>query len=142
MILTRGKLAKQVNCNIETIRYYEKVGMLPTPTRGENGYRQYGNEHLKRLQFILRAKELGFSGDSIKNLMKITNNTSDFTRAQVKNLTEEHISDITQKIKDLQNLKKTLISLSNNCDGSNESAEHCPIINSIYDAAESTTSIS
>ncbi|NKB77004.1 MAG: MerR family transcriptional regulator [Gammaproteobacteria bacterium] len=135
-MLTRGKLAKKVGCNIETIRYYEKIGLLPIPNRGVNGYRQYDEEHLKRLRFILRAKELGFSGDAIKNLMKITNNIDDFTKAEVKNLTEAHISDISRRIDDLRKLKKTLISFSNHCDGSNESAEHCPIINSIYNSSE------
>ena len=131
-MLTRGKLAEKVGCNIETIRYYEKIGILPEPRRGENGYRQYGSEHLKRLQFIQRAKELGFNGEAIRNLMKITNNISQYTRAEVKQLTETHISDISQKIKDLKKLKKTLVSVSEHCDGSEESAESCPIIHSIY----------
>ena len=131
-MMTRGKLASEVGCNIETIRYYEKTGMLPEPARSANGYRQYSEEHLQRLRFIQRAKELGFSGDSIKNLMRITNNIADYTKAEVKELTDAHISDISNKIKDLQNLKKILVSLSDNCDGSQESAEQCPIINSIY----------
>ncbi len=84
------------------------------------------------MHFIQRAKELGFTGDTIRALMKITNNIGSATRAEVKNLTEEHIADITQKIKDLQALKKTLSEISEHCDGSDESAENCPIIHSIY----------
>ena len=133
-MITRGKLAKLVGCNLETIRYYEQIGLLPSPVRGDNGYRLYNDEHVRRLQFIQRAKQLGFSGDAIKNLMKITNDTASFTRAEVKSLTETHIADISRKIKDLQRLQTTLVSLSSDCDGANESAEHCPIINSIYDS--------
>ncbi len=132
-MLTRGKLAKHVGCNIETIRYYEKVGMLSEPDRGANGYRQYEELHIKQLQFIQRAKGLGFSSGSIKTLMEITHNIEARTRAEVKTLTDAHILEISQKIKDLQKLEKTLISLTDQCDGANKSAKHCPIINSMYE---------
>ena len=65
-MLTRGKLAAQTGCNIETIRYYEKVGIIPDPARTPAGYRVYNEEHINRLRFILRAKELGFSAERIR----------------------------------------------------------------------------
>ena len=131
-MFTRGKLAKEAECNSETIRYYENAGMLPEPERSENGYRKYTDEHLQRLKFIRRARELGFSIKSIKKLLLITEKSADHTRAEVKSLTQAHIDDISRKIADLEALKHTLIEISEPCDGAIESAEHCPIIDSMH----------
>ncbi len=131
MMFTRGKLAKETNCNIETIRYYENIGILPAPKRAENGYRLYDEEHLKLLRFIQRAKELGFDPSAIRSLIQFSSEASDYTRAEVKSLTQDHIAQITQKIRDLNKLKKTLVGMSENCDGAHESAADCPIINSM-----------
>lgn len=131
-MLTRGKLAKVVGCNIETIRYYENVGMLSHPDRAENGYRIYTDEHLEQLRFIQRSKELGFSNESVKGLLKITKDSSRYTRAEVKALTQNHIDDIESKIRDLITLNDKLKELAKHCDGANESAENCPIIHSLH----------
>ena len=129
--LTRGKLAARTGCNIETIRYYEKVGIIPEPERTPAGYRVYDDEHVKRLQFILRAKELGFSAERIRELLYLSDDASR-TRAEVKSLTEIHIKEVTQKIRDLNKLKKRLNGISSYCDGSNKSAKSCPILISIF----------
>ena len=131
VMLTRGKLAKKVGCNSETIRYYENVGMLLQPDRAENGYRIYSDIHLKQLRFIQRAKELGFNNESVKSLLRVTKDLPNYTRAEVKGLTQGHIDEIESKIKDLSLLRKTLKDLSAHCDGAFESAEDCPIIKSL-----------
>ena len=130
-MLTRGKLAAQTGCNIETIRYYEKVGIIPNPERTPAGYRVYDEEHIKRLQFILRAKELGFSAERIRELLNLSDEAA-HTRAEVKSLTEQHIREVSHKIRDLKKLKKRLDEISSHCDGSNRSAKTCPILISLF----------
>lgn len=132
-MLTRGKLAIQTGCNIETIRYYESIGLMPEPARSASGYRQYGDEHLRRLNFIQRARALGFTGDKIQDLLELNDNDGSHTRADVKSLTEAHIEEIAQKIRDLQKIKKRLRQISSFCDGSGKSAKTCPILESLFD---------
>ena len=131
--VTRGKLAELTGCNSETIRYYERVGMLHPPQRAENGYRLYSEDHVKRLGFIARAKALGFTTDAIRGLLEITDDSSRHTRAEVKQMTEQHIGDISRKIADLESLRARLNEISEQCDGARESAEACPILKSIYE---------
>jgi MerR family mercuric resistance operon transcriptional regulator len=132
-MLTRGKLATQTGCNIETIRYYETIGLLPVPARTASGYRAYSDEHLRRLNFIQRARSLGFSSEQTRGLLDLTEAEGNKTRADVKSLTEAHIDEISQKIKDLQKIKKRLRQISSFCDGSGKSASTCPILESLFD---------
>ncbi|MDH3631171.1 MAG: helix-turn-helix domain-containing protein [Gammaproteobacteria bacterium] len=132
-MLTRGKLATQTGCNIETIRYYETIGLIPAPARTASGYRSYGDEHLRRLNFIQRARSLGFSSEQTRGLLDLTEAGGNKTRADVKSLTEAHIDEISQKIKDLQKIKKRLRQISSFCDGSAKSASTCPILESLFD---------
>ena len=131
-MLTRGKLAKEVGCNSETIRYYENVGILSQPGRANNGYRIYTSEHVEQLRFIQRSKELGFSNDSVKDLLQMSKDSSRFTRAEVKTLTQSHIAEIESRIRDLIALRDTLKKLAEHCDGAYESAADCPIIQSLH----------
>jgi len=132
-MLTRGKLATQTGCNIETIRYYETIGLLPAPARTASGYRTYSDEHLRRLNFIQRARSLGFSSEQTHGLLDLTEAEGNKTRADVKSLTEAHIDEISQKIKDLQRIKKRLRQISSFCDGSEKSASTCPILESLFE---------
>jgi MerR family mercuric resistance operon transcriptional regulator len=132
-LLTRGKLATETGCNIETIRYYEAIGLIPAPERTPSGYRSYSEEHLRRLNFIQRARALGFTSDKIQGLLELTESGGNHTRAEVKALTEAHIEDIAEKIRDLQKIKKRLSQISSFCDGSSESAAGCPILESLFD---------
>ncbi len=131
-MLTRGKLSEQSGCNTETIRYYERVGLLPEPPRSESGYRMYDDNHVSRLRFIQRARELGFSAERVRDLLDLSDNPKEHTRAEVKALTETHIQEIAEKIRDLQRLKKRLSAISSHCDGANESARDCPILISLF----------
>jgi len=132
-MLTRGKLASETGCNIETIRYYEAIGLLPAPARTRSGYRSYSEEHLRRLNFIQRAKALGFSSEKVLGLLALTDSGGHHTRADVKSLTQAHIDEIATKIRDLQKIKKRLSQISSFCDGSDESADTCPILESLFD---------
>jgi len=132
-MLTRGKLAAQTGCNIETIRYYEAIGLLPEPARTAAGYRSYREEHLRRLQFIQRARALGFGNDQVRELLDLSEPAAMHTRAEVKSLTEAHIESISEKIADLQRIKRRLSQISSFCDGSGRSADTCPIIESLFE---------
>ena len=128
-ILTIGKLAKSVNVNIETIRYYERRGLIPKPRRRESGYREYSDETTKRILFIKRAKDLGFSLKEVDELLslKIAPGT---TCSDVKSKAEEKIADIEDKIKTLQRMKKALFKLSKTCRGAGPASE-CPILEAL-----------
>jgi MerR family mercuric resistance operon transcriptional regulator len=134
-MLTRGKLAAETGCNIETIRYYESTGLMPDPARTASGYRSYNAEHLRRLNFIQRARALGFSSDQIRGLLDLTAPGEEHTRAEVKALTEEHIDAIGEKIRDLQRIRRRLSQISSFCDGSTKSAHTCPILESLFEDA-------
>jgi MerR family mercuric resistance operon transcriptional regulator len=134
-MLTRGKLAARTGCNSETIRYYETIGLIPTPARTASGYRSYSDEHLRRLNFIMRARALGFSGDQVRELIELSDPDSDHTRAEVKTLTEAHIDSISGKIADLQRIERRLSQISSFCDGSTRHAASCPILESLFEEA-------
>ena len=132
-MLTRGKLSKLTGCNAETIRYYERTGLLKEPERSPSGYRIYDEEHVKSLSFIQRAKDLGFSTDRIRGFLELSGDRNLHTRAEVKQLTEQHIQEVSEKIRDLTKLKKSLSQISSHCDGSGQTAESCPILVSLFD---------
>ena len=132
-MLTRGKLAARTGCNPETIRYYETIGLIPAPARTAAGYRSYSDEHLRRLNFILRARALGFSSDQVRELIELSDPGSDHTRAEVKTLTEGHIDAIGSKIADLERIRQRLSQISSYCDGSNQHAASCPILESLFE---------
>ena len=133
LVLTRGRLAARTGCNAETIRYYEKIGLIPAPARNASGYRNYDQEHVRRLNFIQRARSLGFSGEQIQSLLDLSLVGAEHTRAEVKSLTETHIDDISTRIADLQKIKRRLRQISSHCDGSGESAQTCPILATLFE---------
>jgi len=129
-MVTIGGLSKQTGCNIETIRYYERIGLLPKPPRTEGGHRLYEREQIKRLVFIRRSRELGFSLDEIRTLLRLVDGKR-YTCQEVKTLTEEHLGDIKKKIADLKKLQKTLGEISAQCQGGQ--VPECPIIDALFE---------
>ena len=127
--LKSGELAKQANVNTETLRYYEREGLLPEPKRSEAGYRLYTADDVKRVQFIKRAQDLGFSLKEIKELLTLKLDETQSAKA-VKRLTEQKIKTIEHKIKALEAMKEVLLGLSAACSGEG-SVDHCPIIKSL-----------
>jgi len=130
---TRGQLAKKSDCNIETIRYYEKEGVLPEPRRTEKGYRLYSDEDTKRLNFIRRCRELGFTIAEIRELLSLVDNKS-YTCADVNNITQTHIGGVKDKISDLTNILKALQEMSDKCDSGD--GMDCPILEILFKSHE------
>ena len=126
-----GQLSKQADCKIETIRYYEKIDLLPEPSRTEGGYRIYTDNHLKRLVFIRRSRELGFAIEEIRTLLRLVDGGA-YTCSDIKAIAMEHMDDIRQKITDLKKLEKTLSQIASQCSG--DSAPECPIVEALFDS--------
>jgi len=126
--LHRAALARRAGCNLETIRYYEKIGMMPEPPRTEAGYRVYDDRHVERLRFILRARELGFSLDDIRGLLALVDGGTQ-TCAEVKDRTERHLADVREKIADLKRIERVLVEPSAQCSG-NEVPD-CPVLEAL-----------
>ncbi len=127
-----GDLASAADCKVETVRYYEKTTLMPTPSRTEGGHRFYVFEHLKRLVFIRRSRELGFSIKKIKELLQLVDEPN-HTCGEVKALTMLQAREVQKKINDLKRLQKALNSITASCKGSNYSIEDCPIVNAFYE---------
>ena len=127
--LTIGQLAKQADVGVETVRFYERQGLLEEPDRRASGYRQYDEGVVRRLQFIRRAKELGFTLKEIRDLLSLRVDPTT-TCADVKQRAESKLTDIEQKIRTLQRMKRALVKVTNSCSGSGPTSE-CPILEAI-----------
>ncbi|HHI81222.1 MAG TPA: heavy metal-responsive transcriptional regulator [Planctomycetes bacterium] len=124
--MTIGKLAKEAQVGIETIRFYEREGLLEPPLRRPSGYRQYSEGVIDRLRFIKRGKELGFSLKEIKELLSLRA-TPGSTCDQVKSQAQAKLEAIEAKIRDLQRMKRALKKLTTACRGEGSVSE-CPIL--------------
>lgn len=129
--VTRGVLANRVGCNIETIRYYEQIGLMPTPRRSEKGYRLYGEDQRRRLRFILRGRELGFSIEELHSLLSLVDGGG-YTCGEVRDLTLVHLDGVRAKIADLTQLEQTLAEVSERCEGG--AVPGCPVIDALFGA--------
>jgi MerR family mercuric resistance operon transcriptional regulator len=126
--LTIGSLSRQTGVNIETIRYYERIGLLPAPPRSPGRHRIYDDNHQRRLIFIRRSRSLGFSLDATRDLLGLARGHG-LNCAEVKDLTEVHIADIRAKIRDLRRLDRILNDLAARCRGAN--VPDCPILEAL-----------
>ena len=127
--LTIGQVARSAGVGVETVRFYEREGLLDEPPRRPSGYRQYGESIVGRLQFIRRAKELGFTLSEIKELLSLRLDPST-SCADVKSRAEVKIADIDEKIRTLQRMKKALEKLTKACSGRGPTSE-CPILEAL-----------
>ncbi|MBT8102048.1 MAG: helix-turn-helix domain-containing protein [Woeseia sp.] len=125
-----GELSTLTGVKIETIRYYEKSGIMPDPPRTEAGYRMYREEHLNRLNFICRCRQLGFPMRDIGNLLELVDE-HDYTCADVRDLTLGHAENVREKIADLRRLEKALRSIAARCTGSK--VPECPIVDALLE---------
>jgi MerR family mercuric resistance operon transcriptional regulator len=132
--LTTGQLAKKAEVNIETIRYYERKGLIPKPHRRDSGYRQYPEEMITRILFIKHAKTLGFSLKEIKELLSLKHDPKT-PCSEVRNRAQSKIEDIDGKIRTLQKMKKALSKLTKSCTGSGP-AKECPILETLKNKKE------
>jgi MerR family mercuric resistance operon transcriptional regulator len=129
MTLTIGHLAREAGINLETVRYYERQGLLQKPPRSASGYRLFPAEAARRIKFIRRAQELGFSLREIRELLSLR--VSPTTQsAEIREKAEAKIGDIEAKIRSLESMKKSLRKLTKSCAGCGPVAE-CPILESL-----------
>lgn len=115
--------------NGETIRYYEKIGLMPETIRTDGGHRVYRQNHLKRLFFIRRTRELGFSLEEIRALLGLVDG-GEYSCAEIRDRTVVHLNDVAQKINDLQKMRRTLNDMVAKCDGGK--APDCPIVDELF----------
>jgi MerR family mercuric resistance operon transcriptional regulator len=128
--LTRGELAARTDCNIETIRYYEQVGLLPPPPRSQGGHRLYGRDLVKRLTFVRRSRDLGFTIEQIRGLLLLVDGRK-YTCAEIEELATRHVGEILRRIADLKKLKSVLKMMASKC--SRGKVPECPIIDALFD---------
>ena len=124
--ITIGQLARQAAVSIETVRFYERRGLIEDPPRRRSGYRQYPQATVDRLRFIRRAKELGFSLDEIGELLVLRSHPTE-NRDQVRAKARAKVDDIERRIADLSRMKRALIALVEACERGRDS-EGCPIL--------------
>jgi len=124
-----GAVSKQTGCHIETIRYYERIGLLPSPSRSAGGYRRYGLEHLKRLTFVRRTRDLGFTLDEIRRLLRLADRR-ERSCAQARDLATAHLRDVQAKLQDLRVMERVLKGMIAQCaDGT---LPDCPLIEALF----------
>ena len=128
-VLTIGNLAKKVQISVETIRFYERRRLIEQPQKPTEGYRVYPAETLNRIQFIKRAKELGFTLDEITNLLALGESPC----LEVQGMAEVKLDQVRAKINDLHRLKTVLDNLLMQC-RTNPDESNCPIVESLLPA--------
>jgi len=122
-----GELARRAGVNVQTVRYYERRGLLPAPPRRGSGYREYDEGALERLRFIRRAQELGFRLSEVEELLTLRADPRT-TAAQVKARAEAKIADITARIADLEEIRHALQHLVGQCEGGRGPTGECPLL--------------
>jgi MerR family copper efflux transcriptional regulator len=128
-IFTIGQLAKNANVNLETIRFYERRGLLPEPPRNKSGHRQYSIKDLRRTEFIKRTQSRGFYLQEISDLLSLRVESGK-TCGDVKQRVKAKLIDIEEKIETLQRMREVLLRLETNCPGKGPLNE-CPIIETL-----------
>lgn len=126
-MLTIGQLAKQTNVGVETIRYYEREGLIGTASRSASGYRLFHPEVIDRFNFIKRSRNLGFTLKEIKELLHMSGDKQS-TAGEFKHLAENKIEQINEKIANLEAMRNALKELTSCCPGGNAHTKDCPIL--------------
>jgi MerR family mercuric resistance operon transcriptional regulator len=125
-----GELSRRTGCNIETIRYYERIGLLPTPAR-RGRYRSYDAEDVGRLGFVRRARELGFTLGEVRALLGLAAG-GQAACAEVRDLAASHLKDVRARIADLKRMERVLADSVRACDAGQDPG--CPLIQALYAA--------
>ncbi len=126
-----GELSKKTDFKIETLRFYEKQGLLTPVSRTEAGYREYDAESLKQLRFIQKAKTVGFSLSEISELLTLRVEREQHSCGDVKKIAEGKITQIDKKINELEQMRKALHKITDACCGGPEPATSCTILNAL-----------
>ena len=120
-----GTLSARSEVNVETIRYYERIGIMPKPPRTGGGHRAYDAEHLRRLVFIRRSRELGFPLDEVRDLLRLADGGG-YTCGEVREMALTQVADIRRKIADLRRMERVLKEMAAKCSGGD--VPECPIL--------------
>ncbi len=128
-----GTAANESGVSAKTIRYYESIGLIPPAIRAENGYRNYTEFEVETLRFIRHSRRLGFSVKDVGNLLELWGD-KERSSADVKALALQHISEVEQRIKELETIRRTLIDLTDRCHG--DDRPECPILDDLATASE------
>lgn len=125
--MTIGLLAKKSHVTVETVKFYEKEGLLPKPPKPQSGFRSYPQDYVSRIYFIKRAQELGFTLREVKELLRLKVEKK-ATCDQVMKKADQKIAEVDQKIKDLQQMKESLKQIRECCEDGDLSLAECPIL--------------
>lgn len=125
-----GELASRANVNIETIRYYERIGLMPPPPRRNGRHRTYDETHLKQLKFVRRGRELGFSLDDVRTLLALANR-GDEACAETRAMTLRHLTGVRARLSSLRALERALSGLTKACRPGQQ--DSCPILDALSD---------
>jgi DNA-binding transcriptional MerR regulator len=134
--LTIGRLAQATGCKVPTIRYYEKIGLLPEPRRSTGNIRLYGASHLARLGFIQHCRELGFPQAAVRQLLELSDHPDQSCKA-VTDIARAHLTDVNRRIGRLVALKSELEGMIENCSGGR--VEQCRIVEALADYSPDRT---
>lgn len=124
-----GELSRRTGCNIETIRYYERISLLPSPARSAGHYRVYETADVRRLAFIRRARELGFTLGEVRILLALSANDAQGACAEVRELAASHLGEVRAKIADLRAMERVLADAVKRCAAG--ALPSCPIIDAL-----------
>lgn len=129
--ITRGELARRTGVNIETIRYFENIGVLAAPERTEGGHRIYDEGHVRTLAFVRRARNLGFAPQEVRAILALGGPGKDDC-AEVRTIAEHHLDQVRAKLADLAELEKLLAGTVKHCSG--EAAPECAVMDLIEES--------
>jgi len=128
-----GKLATQAKVSRDTLRFYEKHGLIKPSNRSDAGYRLYSDSDIHRISFILSAKEVGFTLNEIHQLLELEVTKDQKSCEEVKQFVDAKITIVNQRLAEIKRIKKSLQTLSNACCGGDEPATHCTILEALGD---------
>lgn len=126
-----GELGQRTGCQVVTIRYYEKIGMLPEPERSRGGHRKYSAMHFDRLTFIRKARELGFTLDTVRSLLSLSERPEGDSCEGVDRIAARHLAEVRDKIAALKSIETTLVGLLDVC--GHTTVEGCRILDVLRD---------
>ena len=129
-----GELSRRTGCKVETVRYYERIGLLPKARREGGGrFRRYDGDDVARLRFIRRARRLGFTLDEVRGLLRLATGVGENVRAEARSLAAAHVAEIREKITDLQAMEAVLSKAICECEAGRQT--RCPLIDVLSGAA-------
>jgi MerR family mercuric resistance operon transcriptional regulator len=132
---TIGDVAEAAGVGVETVRYYERRGLVPQPGRGVGAYRRYGKDHVDRIRFVKRAQALGFSLEEIATLLELEDGTD---RRSIRRIAAARLEETRRRITDLRRVERVLAHLLHECEAHSK-APRCPIISAIATARDKRT---